>query len=305
MILEADRSVALSQPDIAVRIHPNTSQRLIDEATVSVKSGINKVKIYNDAIIREAMRRIGTKEEEAYDFSFLGCSEPVVGGKTNSWGNSGHINLAKCFELALNDGKCMLTDVQMGPHTGDPTTFKSIEDVKDAYRKQVDFFTDALVKYDRIIDMGHKNYSSLPFCSVAIEGGIESGVDFERGGAVYNFTSPLGVAPITVGDSLMAIKELVFDKKKVGMKELMDALKNDFEGNEPLRMMLKNRAPKFGNDIDEADEMSSFAMAVYCDALEGRKNARGGIFTAGLLSYRKCSNGERTRPRERLECRRA
>ncbi len=295
MILQADRDVALSQPDIAVRIHPGTSQRLIDEATVSVKSGINKVKIYNDVLITEAMRRIGTAEEEVYNFSFLGCSEPVIEGKTNSWGNSGHINLAKCFELAMNDGKCILTGVQMGPQTGDPATFKSIEDVKKAYREQVFYFTDALVKYDRIIDIGHKMYSSLPFCSVVIEGCIESGVDFERGGAVYNFTSPLGVAPITVGDSLMAIKELVFDQKKVTMEELVDALKTDFEGKEPLRLMLKNRASKFGNDLDEADAMSSFAMEVYCDALEGRKNARGGIFTAGIYYLTaNVPNGERT-----------
>ena len=295
LVLEADRNVALSQPDVAVRIHPKTSQRLIDEATKSVKSGVNKVKIYNDVLITEAMKRIGTDEKEAFDFSFLGCSEPVIGGKTNSWGNSGHINLAKCFELAMNDGKCMLTGVQMGPHTGDPTTFQSIEDVKEAYRQQVFFFTDALVKYDRIVDMCHKMYSSLPFCSVVIEGCIEKGVDFERGGAVYNFTSPLGVAPITVGDSIMAIKDLVFDKKMVTMEELVAALKNDFKDNEPLRLMLKNRAPKYGNDLDEADAMSSFAMGVYCDALEGRKNARGGIFTAGIYYLTaNVPNGART-----------
>lgn len=295
LILEADRDVGLSQPDIAVRIHRNTSQRLIDAATVNVKSGLNKVKIYNDALIKEAVERIGYSKDESYNFSFLGCSEPVVDGTTNSWGNSGHINLVKCLELALNDGKCMLTGVQMGPHTGEASGFKTIDDVKAAYRKQVNYFTDALVQYDRIIDMCHKKYSSLPFCSVVIDGCIEKGVDFERGGARYNFTSPLGVAPITVGDSLMAVKKLVFDDKKLEMDQLIHALKNDFAGEEPLRMMLKNRAPKFGNDIDEADEMSSFAMAVYCDALEKYKNARGGIFTAGIYYLTaNVPNGERT-----------
>ncbi|WP_074025775.1 glycyl radical protein [Christensenella timonensis] len=295
LILEADRDVGLSQPDIAVRIHRNTSQRLIDAATVNVKSGLNKVKIYNDVLIKEAVERIGYSKDESYNFSFLGCSEPVVDGTTNSWGNSGHINLVKCLELALNDGKCMLTGVQMGPHTGEASGFKTIDDVKAAYRKQVNYFTDALVQYDRIIDMCHKKYSSLPFCSVVIDGCIEKGVDFERGGARYNFTSPLGVAPITVGDSLMAVKKLVFDDKKLEMDQLIHALKNDFAGEEPLRMMLKNRAPKFGNDIDEADEMSSFAMAVYCDALEKYKNARGGIFTAGIYYLTaNVPNGERT-----------
>jgi formate C-acetyltransferase len=170
----------------------------------------------------------------------------------------------------------------MGPHTGDARAFSSIDDVRDAYRKQVEYFTDVLVRYDRIIDMCHKEYLSLPFCSVVIEDCIERGVDFERGGAKYNFTSPLGVGPITVGDSLTAVKKFVFDEKKLTMDELIDALRKDFAGDEPLRLMLKNKAPKYGNDLDEADAMSDFAVSVFCDALEGRRNARGGIFTAGI-----------------------
>ena len=282
LVLEADRRIALAQPDIAVRIHRNTSQRLIDEVIRNVKMGLNKVKIYNDVLITEAVKRIGIADEDAWNFSFLGCSEPVVDGKTNSWGNSGHINLSKCLELALNDGRCMLTGQQMGPHTGDASTFTSMEEVEDAYREQVNYFTDILVKYDRVIDMCHKMYLRLPFCSSVIEGCIEKGKDFEEGGAVYNFTSPLGVGPVTVGDSLMAIKKFVIDEKSLSMKELLEALRTDFKGKEPLRMMLKNRAPKYGNDMDEADSMSNFAISVFCDALEGRKNARGGIFTAGI-----------------------
>jgi formate C-acetyltransferase len=93
----------------------------------------------------------------------------------------------------------------------------------------------------------------------------------------------------------MAIKALVFDEQKVSMEELVDALKNNFSSNEPLRLMLKNKAPKYGNDIDEADTMSDFAIAVFCDALEGRKNARGGIFTAGIYYLTaNVPNGERT-----------
>ncbi len=295
LILEADRDVGLSQPDIAVRIHAGTSQRLIDAATTNVKIGLNKVKIYNDPLITQSLKDFQVADEDSYNFSFLGCSEPVIDGKTNSWGNCGHINLAKCFELALNDGKCMLTGTQMGPRTGDAAAFASIETVKDAYRRQIDYFTDILIKYDRVIDMCHKNYLSLPFCSVITDDCIKRGLDFERGGATYNYTSPLGVGPITVGDSLMAMKKFVFDEKKLTMPQLLAALKNDFEGQEPLRLMLKNKAPKYGNDIDEADIMSDFAISVFCDALEGRKNARGGLFTAGIYYMTaNVPNGQRT-----------
>lgn len=295
LILEADRDVGLSQPDIAVRIHAGTSQRLIDAATANVKIGLNKVKIYNDPLITQSLKDFGVSDKDSYNFSFLGCSEPVIDGKTNSWGNCGHINLAKCFELALNDGKCMLTEKQMGPQTGDAAAFASIEEVKEAYRIQIDYFTDILIKYDRVIDMCHKNYLSLPFCSVITDDCIERGVDFERGGATYNYTSPLGVGPITVGDSLMAMKKFVFDEKKLTMPQLLDALINDFKGQESLRLMLKNKAPKYGNDMDEADAMSDFAVSVFCDALEGRKNARGGLFTAGIYYMTaNVPNGQRT-----------
>lgn len=247
-----------------------------------VKLGLNKVKIYNDKLITEALRLCKVEEEDLYDFAFLGCSEPVICGKTNSWGNCGHINLAKCLELALNNGRCMMTERQFGPKTGEPEEFKTIEDVKEAYRKQIDYFTDILVKYDRLVDMGHKKYLSLPFCSLTIEGCIEKGIDFERGGAKYNFISPLAVGPITVGDSLEALKVFVFDEKKFTMKEMVDLLKSDFENAEPIRLMLKNRAPKYGNDIDEADEMSNFAIECLCDAMEGYSTARGGMFTPGI-----------------------
>lgn len=282
LVLEADRIIHLSQPDIAVRIHENTSQRLIDTVTENVKIGINKVKIYNDRLITESLLMCGVDKEDAYDFAFLGCSEPVICGKTDSWGNCGHINLAKCLELALNDGKCMMTGRQFGPKTGEPDSFKSIEDVKEAYRKQIEYFTDILVKYNRMVDMGHKKFLSLPFCSLTIDSCIERGVDFERGGAKYNYISPLGVGPITVGDSLEALKVAVFEEKKMTMSEMAEYLKNDFKDAEPVRLMLKNRIDKYGNDIDEADEMSNFAIEVLCDAMEGYKNARGGIFTPGI-----------------------
>lgn len=295
IVLEADRHVGLSQPDIAARIHKGSSQRFIDSVTENVKCGLNKVKIYNDDIVKEALKKIEIEYEDLYDFSFLGCSEPVIGGKTNSWGNCGHINLAKCLELSLNRGKCMLSGKQMGPKTNDPLSFSSIEDVKTAYTKQVNYFTDILVKYDRIIDMCHMKYVKLPFCSVTISSCIDKGIDFEQGGAKYNTTSPLCVGPITVGDSLVAIDKFVFKDKTIKMEYLINSLKNNFKDDEILRLMLKNKAPKYGNDIDEVDRMSSFAISIFCDALENKRNPRGGLFTAGIYYLTaNVPNGERT-----------
>lgn len=282
LVLEADFDVRLVQPDIAVRIHQNTPKDVLMAATRNVKHGINKVKIFNDEVINAAMKNLGFGEDDYYNYSFLGCSEPVVDGKTDSWGNSGHINLAKCLELALNDGRCMLTGRQLGPSTGDPLKFQSMEDVKAAYRAQVAYFVSALTAFDNILDNYQAKYAPLPFYSTVITDCVGRGVEFNAGGAVYNTSSPLGIGPITAGDSLEAIKKVVFEDRRITMQELIDALKSNFEGKEMLRLMLQNRAPKYGNDIDEADTMSRFVADCYYDELAKYKNYRGGAYTAGL-----------------------
>jgi len=228
------------------------------------------------------MEGIGIPPEDAWNFNVLGCSEIVIEGKTNSWGNSGQVNLAKCMELALNNGKCTLTGKQMGPQTGNPESFRSFDDVLDAFRSQVHYFIENLVEYDNILDACHAELMPLPFYSTVIEGCVERGIEFNSGGAIYNTSSPLGVGPITVGDSLAAIKTLVFDEHKLGMAELTEALAANFEGKEALRQMLINRAAKFGNDIDEVDGLCNTVLRIYCDELAKYKTPRGGPYVGAL-----------------------
>ncbi len=282
LILDADRDVGLVQPDIAVRIHSGSPDEFLRRVARNVQAGINKIKIFGDEVITRSMRGIGIPAGDAWDFSLLGCSEAVIQGKTNSWGNSGHLNLAKCLELALNDGVCMLTGRTMGPRTGAPASFSSFDELALAFENQVRHFVGHLVRYDNIIDTFHGDEAPLPLYSVAVKGCLEKGVDFNRGGAVYNTTSPLGVGPITVGDSLAALRKLVFRDRKISMEELLEALRTNFVGREPLRLMLANRAPKFGNDMDEADEMSNLVLRAFCDELRRHTNVRGGPFVGGL-----------------------
>ena len=282
LLLEADFDIRLVQPDIAVRIHAHTPEALLMAAARNVKYGINKVKIFNDEVIERAMHRLGFKGDDACNYSFLGCSEPVTDGKTDSWGNSGHINLAKVLELALNDGVCMLTGRELGPHTGNPAQFCSIEDVKRAFEIQLAYFVRALVIFDNILDRYQAQYAPLPFYSTVITDCVGRGVEFNAGGAVYNTTSPLGIGPITAGDSIEAIRRVVFEDQRITMAQLVEALRTNFEGKEALRLMLQNRAPKYGNDVDEADEMSRYVADCFYDELAKYRNARGGPYTAGL-----------------------
>ncbi len=282
LFLEVDRDIRLVQPDIAVRVHQTASQAFLQEAAVNIREGLTKPKFMNDEVVIQSMLDIGIPLEDARDWGSLGCSEPVVCGKTDSWGNAGQINLAKCLELALNDGKCMLSGKQMGPKTGEPEGFSTFDAVLDAFGTQVRHFVRYLVLYDNIIDRFHGAVCPAPLLSVTVRGCLDKGVAFNRGGAMYNTSSPVGVGPITVGDSLAVIKKLVFDKKALTLEILHDALLNNFEGREDIRSMLINRAPKFGNDDDYVDMLCNTISGIFCGEVRKYQNPRNGPFIGAL-----------------------
>lgn len=282
LFVEADRGIRLIQPDLAVRVTRATPDDFLREVCINIREGLTKPKVFNDELIIQSNLNLGMSLKDARDWGSLGCSESVVCGNQNSWGNSGLICLSKCLELALNDGKCMLTGKQMGPHTGKPNEFKTFKEILTAFKIQVEHFAKYLALYDNIIDNIHMQVAPLPLHSILTRDCLRTGIEFNRGGAKYNTTSPLGVGPITTGDSLAAIKKLVFKEKLITMKELNEVLINNFEGKENIRQMLLNRAPKFGNDEDIADDLCNEVLNIYCDELAKYKNARSGPFIAGL-----------------------
>jgi formate C-acetyltransferase len=281
IMLRADYRVRLSQPDLAVRISGESPDSFLEEIANTIKEGINKVKVFGDEVVIDAMRTLDTLPGDAEDYAILGCSEPVITGKTNSWGNSGQINLAKCLELALNDGKCQMTGRQMGPRTGDMRKAEDFEDVFEAFRTQVEYFTDAIAAYDGILEYCQKNYYPLPLYSIVTQDCIKNGIEFNAAAHVLTRPHPGGRRG-NGGRFPAGGKTLVFDQKKLTMEKLLDVLKKDFENEEVVRQMLMNRAPKFGNDDAEADEMCNRVLHVYVDALNQHTNNRGGRFIGGL-----------------------
>lgn len=282
LFLEADRETRLVQPDLAVRVHRTLPEEFLREACINIKDGTSKPKLFNDEVVIQSLLSIGFSLEDARNWAALGCSEAVAPGKTNSWGNAGHLNLSKCLELALNDGVCMLTQRQMGLATGDSAKFDTFEDLLSAFRRQVQYFVKQLVTYDNIIDQCHAEVAPLPLYSLVIDNCLDKGCEFNKGGAKYNTTSPLGVGPITTGDALAAIKTLVYRERSFSMSDLVSALRTNFEGQEIMRQMLINRAPKFGNDEDLVDDLCNEVLKIFCDELRLYKNPRNGSFIGGL-----------------------
>lgn len=284
LCLEADAEVRLVQPDIAIRISDATPSELLIKIGEIVRTGSGKPKIFGDRIVIDSLVKSGVTPEDAVGWAALGCSEPVIPGMTDSWGNSGHLCLTKCLELALNNGRCRLTGHQVGPATGDPGTFSRFTDLMSAFKSQVAYFTELLVTSNNILDRMHAELAPLPFVSLFVSDCLARGIELNAGGARYNFTSPLGIGLITTADSLAAIKKFIFDEKSLTMPELIKALDKNYEGQEYLRQTLINRAPKFGNDDDYVDLLANEVLHIWADCLQGYQNPRGGSWIASLYT---------------------
>jgi formate C-acetyltransferase len=284
LCLEADSAVRLVQPDLAFRVNDSTPQELLLKFAELTRSGIGKHKIFSDRLVIDSLIQSGVDPMDAREWGALGCSEPVICGMTNSWGNSGHLSLPKCLELALNDGRCRITGKQLGPATGYPGQMASFAALMDAFRKQLEYFVNQLVAYNNLLDRLHADLLPLPFVSLFHSDCLARGIEFNAGGAKYNFTSPLGIGLITTADSLAAVKKFVFEEKSIPMSRLVDALDRDFEGREVLRQTFIHRAPKFGNDEDYVDLLANEVLHAWADSLKGYTNPRGGRWIPSLYT---------------------
>lgn len=280
--LEAHSHMLLMQPNFSARIHHNTPNEFLMKVCEAIKLGNGMPQITNDEVFVTALTNIGVPLEEARDYVPVGC---VENAPVNAWGrcNGGYTNITKVLELALNNGVCRITGEQVAPETGDPAGFKSFQDLLDAYKKQMDYTIKTLVTWDNLIDMTHAQLLPTPFTSVMVGDCIKKGKDVTEGGARFNWTGPLGVGIANAGDSLFAVKKMVFDEQTMTMKELLNLLDSDFEGKEDMRQLLLNKVPKYGNDIPEVDLMVKLATDILFDALKGYETYRGGPFVGALL----------------------
>jgi len=280
--LEAHCHHLLTQPNFAVRWHSNSPREYMFQVIKAIRKGNGMPQIANDDVFVPSLLRLGVPLKEARDYGIVGCIEATP---KNTWGryNGGYINLAKIVELTLTNGKCLTSGKQVSIKTGDFISFKTFNDVMDAYKEQVKYCTRQLVIWNNIVDMVHEEHMPTPFTSMLIGDCIQNGKDVTSGGAKYNWTGPSGIGIANAGDSLYAIKKSVFDLKKLGSVELLDMIFNNFESNEVMRSFLWNHISKYGNDIPDVDDITKDAVDIFLDELERYSCYRNGPFVASLL----------------------
>lgn len=220
------------------------------------------------------------------DYAIVGCVELTTQGNNLGWSDAAMFNMVKALELALNNGVCMMTGEQIGPQTGYLTDFNSYEEFEAAFQKQVDHFIDRMMPVTKIVDRLHAEVLPSAFLSSVIDDCMEDGTDVTAGGAKYNFSGIQLIQVANIADSLAALKTLVFDEKRVSRQKLLAALRDNFEGEgeEILRKMLLERAPKYGNDIDWVDNLAVKWHKYFADRLETFRNVRGGRVQTGLYT---------------------
>jgi pyruvate formate-lyase/glycerol dehydratase family glycyl radical enzyme len=284
LILHAQANNALGFPNLAVRLHGHSPEALWKACARVIGSGKGQPAIMNDEVMVPALLRLGFEEGDAYNYADIGCIEIGVAGTSIGPVSIGFINLAKCLDLALHNGRCIITGIQVGPETGDPGTFLRYEQLFDAYKTQVRFAMTWFNQAVSAIEMGHERLRPIPFLSSITDNAMERGVDLTNGGSKYYTAGVEGIGIADVADSLAAIKKLVFEEKQVGMKDLLEALTKNFEDHEKLHQTLMNRAPKFGNDDDDVDQIARDSCSVFLKEVKNHKDYWGSVYYPGIWS---------------------
>ncbi len=284
LILHATQNVGLPLPNVHVRIHQNSPLDLMRDIAAVVASGANNIAIFNDGIIVKSWERQGISKEEARNYATVGCVELAPFGNSFTSSDAALFNLAMCLELALNNGETLLLGAELGLKTGDPLKWQSIDDVIQSFQKQVSYLVGLMAEGSNSFEQLNMEMMPTPLLSLCVEDCFEKGRDITTGSARYNFTGVQGVGMADVADSLAAIDQIVFREKKASMNELVTALRDGFEDHEPLRQLLQNKAPKYGNDEKFVDDYAQLVSRIYSEEVEKHKNIRGGSFIPGMYS---------------------
>ncbi len=284
LCLEATRRTRLPQPSLSVRVHAGSPPPFLKAAAALAREGLGMPAFFNDEIIVPLLQRMGAGLEEARGYAEVGCVEPQVPGRTNGYYPAGFLNLGKVVSLALHNGTDPVSGRQLGPRDAAFGGFARYEDVRAALDRQLEHFIRLLVAADNVLDAAHGALAPNPFVSLVVDDCLTRGLCYEEGGAVHNYTAPNSVGLANAADALMAVKRLVFQERKVGMPELLQALAEDFAGREALRQMLLHKAPKYGNDEDEVDAIARELASQILRGFKRFRNVRGGRFEPGLQS---------------------
>ncbi len=282
LILDVIEEMRLLQPSSMIQVSKKNPDRFIKRALKIIATGFGQPSIFNtDAIIQEQILQ-GKSVTDARKSGASGCVEAGIFGK-ECYILTGYFNMPKILEITLNNGRDPLTHKQIGIKTGNAEKFKSFEQLFDAYKVQLDHFIDIKIKGNNIIEKINYDYMPVPLLSLVTKDCIKNGLDYNQGGARYNTSYIQGVGLGSITDSLTSLKYNVFDKQTISLKNMLKEIENNFENNDELCDILRNKTPKYGNDDAYADTILQMVFQVFLISVNNRPNAKGGVHRINLL----------------------
>lgn len=284
LFLVAQKHLGLPQPNLSVRLHEGTGDDLLFEAVRVVSKGSGMPQFFNDKAVIPSVMELGIEEKDAMDYAIVGCVELTTQGNNLGWSDSAMFNLNKALEAAMTGGICLLTGEKIAPDYGSLETYETFEELEDAFQKQIDYFMDKMILACEEVEKAHIDLLPSPFLSASIDDCMERGIDVTAGGAKYNLSGIQMIQVANLADSLAAVKQMVYDDKKIEPERLLHALKTNFEGDEVMRTMLLNKVPKYGNDVDWVDAMGTKWAEYFKNRLRTFKNYRGGPYHTGMYT---------------------
>jgi pyruvate formate-lyase/glycerol dehydratase family glycyl radical enzyme len=282
LLLDVIEEMRLLQPSSMVQISKKNPDSFVERAVKIVKTGFGQPSIFNtDAITQELVRQ-GKSLEDARNGGASGCVESGAFG-TEAYILTGYFNLVKVLEITLHNGVDPQTGKRIGAESGDSGSFKSLDELRAAFLKQLQHFIDIKITGNNIIERIFTRHMPVPFLSLLIDDCISNGKDYNAGGARYNTSYIQGVGLGSVTDMFVALESHVFEEKSITMETFLKVLSENYEGHDELRAALLYDTPKYGNDDDRADRHATWVFDAFYESVNGRKSPRGATYRINML----------------------
>ncbi len=303
LMLEAADVVRLHNPSIGLAVNDETPEDLFDKAANMVASGYSHPAFFNDRIIVDGLIKKGVSPEDARWHVHCTCTEMTTAGCSGIWVVATYMNFGRVLEWLVDEGKSssdgkLFSDfLDEGAHRNcgkyfisdlpviSPAEIRDFEHVKELVKRYLAYMIRENVRYMNQYALSRQVQSAFPFISLFVRDCLEKELDIERGGAKYYFFYPQLVGVPTVIDSLVAIKKVVFEEKRISFAEFAEIIRNDFVGNENLREYIRNNLPKYGTNDVEVDEIAREIIEFYFRELNRYKNPYGFSYVPGFLCW--------------------
>ncbi|MHB1357770.1 MAG: glycyl radical protein [Anaerolineae bacterium] len=282
LCLDATIALRFNQPALTVRWHPNIAPAFWEKVQRTIAQGTGMPALFNDEVIIKGLIAQGVAPADAVTYGIIGCVEIGIPGKEQGVTAGGHINAAKALELALNEGRSLITGDLIGWPTPDPAAFRGFDDLWQAYTNQIEYLGSLNVLAAIVAGEAQKRRGHCPLMSSLLDDCLVNRRDLVFGGTRYNIPGVCIYGTTNVCDSMLAIQRLVCEEGALSWSDLRRALQTDYRDQEALRQMLAHGAPRFGNDLPEADDLANRINALHTAFCSKHVDARNGRFAVGV-----------------------